>query len=45
MLDRAEKISAETTRRRLEAMGIRNEDIDDLFAEIDAEEKAPIVTK
>ena len=36
--DRSENIMPEATRRRLLAMGLENDDIDDLLAEIDAEE-------
>lgn len=43
--DRAENIPPESTRRRLKAMGIIDSDIDDLFAEIDAEEKSTLATE
>ncbi|WP_029232351.1 hypothetical protein [Butyrivibrio sp. VCB2006] len=41
--DRQMKRPKDETRKRLIAMGIKDDDIDDLFAEIDAEEKEPIV--
>ncbi len=38
--DRAEKIPSEVTRRRLKTMGISDDDIDDLFAQVNEEENA-----
>jgi hypothetical protein len=43
--DKAENIPTEATRRRLRAMGIKDNDIDELFAQINAEEKAPIAAE